>query len=159
MNRRSKSWLAPFFLVTLGSVLQNTGVLMVRGVKPNLPLVLLVALAFFTSELGHFVLAILLTLLPLELLLDPATIIIAVIIIALGAFLIHNRLPGKPLVNLVLMIGIGTFLFYLIVDPAFLGSDLKTVLVETVYNALGGLLAFALWARFLNHEKASRSAF
>ncbi len=142
-----KEFAGGIILVALAGFLQNTNLLNIGGVKPNIALAVLVTLAFFISTASVFLVLVVLALIALWF--EPVVTLELIIfaLLALGAFFLSQRLPGKSFVNNLILIGLLTLVFYLIADYRFIVGDPLTVLGEMVYNIILGGVLFAFLTR------------
>ena len=130
-------------LVALG-VAQSTDLLNFFGAKPNFLLVMMIALIFFTANiLDYFALtliAVILTGIQSGLSLEQ----LALAGISLLAFLIAQKIHWHPFfTNLVFIIS-GTFIFYILSEPAFILAYPKVIILEIFYNLILGILLFKI---------------
>ena len=131
-------------IVVLVGLLQSTELLAWGGVKPNVVLALLVSASFFVYHVRDYVVLTLLGALALrfsDLFVPELGVLVALLVII---FAIGARLPGKPFVNNLFLIGGATFLFYVILDYTTLRTSWGVFFVELVYNLVAGTVWFGL---------------
>ncbi len=138
-------FITAIILILLAGLLQNTELPSFYGVKINLVLVLLLTLSFFISDPRYYLVlalegALLLKVSPG---LDAQTI--ALLLLALSAFYLKKYLAWQPALSNVFLIAAATILFYIPVDFNFVIYNTPVLILEAIYNTLGGLvLYFAL---------------
>ncbi len=141
--------IAAVSIVIVAGLIQNTGFLVFYGIKPNLLLVALIALSFFLTDLfiyaGFIMLAIILLTISGGCCLD-STVFAAIVF---AAPFIGRRLHWQPLLNNLLLVGAGTFLFYLSASPVFLITNWMLVIGELIYNLVMGWILFEVFERCL----------
>ena len=147
------------FLIVMAGFLQNTNLINIAGIKPNLTLAILSTLAFFVTESAYYLLLVLIAVwfLRFESGLEFATSVFALVLLLV--FWVRNFLPGKPFFNNLLLIALSTLLFNLVIDFKFFGGDFFTVLIEMLYNIILGGLAFFALSRLFKDEKKFRFTF
>lgn len=144
-------------IILLGTLLQTTDLSAIAGVKPNIALALLITLSYFTVSFGSFGL---LTALAAALLAGAGADLretLAFATLALAAFVIGPRLPGKGLVNSAGLAALGTILFYLAVAPPFLGTGWRLVALEAFANALASAILFVIFRQAFPHAYAAKA--
>ncbi|HEY4475784.1 MAG TPA: hypothetical protein VJB92_03660 [Candidatus Paceibacterota bacterium] len=147
---------AAFILVAAAGLIQNTDTLNAFGIKPNLALAVLVALAFFITTLFVYSALVLtaVAFLRFEGGFELSTLVFA--IVAFLVFWLCEKLPGKNFINNILSIGLATLVFYLAADPAFFINDTISVIKEGVYNIIIGSAVFALASAFVYGKKRAQ---
>ena len=147
---------AAFILVAAAGLIQNTDTLNAFGIKPNLALAVLVALAFFITTLFVYSALVLtaVAFLRFEGGFELSTLVFA--IVAFLVFWLCEKLPGKNFINNILSIGLATLVFYLAADPAFFINDTISVIKEGVYNIISGSAVFALASAFVYGKKRAQ---
>lgn len=128
--------------VFLAGLFQNTELVSFYGIKINLVLVLTLAFGIFIEDLWHYLALSLVGILMLKTALGLDSQTLALLIILLAAFYFKDHLFGKPIINLVFLIIVGTLLFYLFLDPRFLISGIFILFLELIYNVITGLVAY-----------------
>ena len=143
--------LAVFLVAALG-MLQNTNFLNIAGVKPNLSLVLLIALSFFIRNFFVYLILVLVAgiFLRFEAAFEPANLVFTLLVVAV--YLLERKLPGRQFLNSLLLTALGTFIFYAVIDFSFFASYLFTIFEEMLYNIILGVLLFFISKRFFFHE-------
>jgi hypothetical protein len=131
-------------LVALAAIAQGAPAIAIAGVKPNVVLTVLIILSFFTSGVFSYFIFLFVgaVLLRFSSSFDPA--LLALLVTALGAFALHRRLPWHDGINNLVLIGVGTVLFYILADFHFLTIDPFTLFGEAVYNMVVGTALFFL---------------
>jgi len=145
------------FLVILLSGLQVFG-FSIFGIRPNLALAIIITASFFVENIWQgFLLVVLMTLI---LKFSPGfeSEILALSLIGVGAVLIKKYLPWHYFFSNLILVGLGTLIFYVI-----LASSLITSVIffeELAFNIIAGMIIFAflslLWDNKL-HEIFVRS--
>ena len=150
--------LALIFVLVAG-VLQNTDILNIYGIKPNITLTVLLTLSFAITSLSHylFLLLIAAVLLKFEIGLEATNLVF--IVLALIGFFINRKVSGEAFFNNLFLIAGATLFFYLLVDINFLYQNILTVFWEMLYNISLGALVYFSSHRFLPYEKAFRITF
>ncbi|MBI4192995.1 MAG: hypothetical protein HY536_00010 [Candidatus Colwellbacteria bacterium] len=150
-----KLHLCALALVALAGLLQNTSLVTVAGVKPNLVLAVFAALAFAPLGMVWF-----LTLVALGALLvyfpgaaSELAVLAALIVLM---FALAPRIPAKAAVAVPLAAALATLAFYLIIDVSLVTDRLDALLIELVYNATVALAASGLVTRVVVHEAPFR---
>ncbi|MEK7590266.1 MAG: hypothetical protein AAB454_00985 [Patescibacteria group bacterium] len=128
-------------LVAAASIIQNTQLFSVYGIKPDITLVvLLTAIPFVTNFLDYLILVFSAGIL----LQAPA----GFLIVSSAAYLIGRRLIWRQSLNNAILIISATIVFYLLSAPLFLYKNWNVVLAEIIYNLiLGGVFYFTLWSK------------
>jgi len=144
-----KRMLIAVIFVLIAGVFQNTSLLQVAGIKPNISLAILITLAFFLDTLLPYLVLVLLTgiLLRFEPGFELANLIFTAVVLLF--FFLERRLPGQPFLNNLILIAAGTLLFYSLLDWRFLYAEPLTVLGEMLYNIILGALAFFMIGRLM----------
>lgn len=139
--------------------LQNTNLVNLGDIKPNLTLVVLIALSFFMTNFFYYLILVLVAgiFLKFEAVFELNNLAFTLILFAV--YWLERKLPGRPFLNNVLLIAVSTLVFYALVDFTFLNSYPLTVFKEMVYNIILGILVFFISRRFLFHEKGFRASF
>ncbi len=129
-------------LLFLAGLLQGTSLLTIAGVKPNVTLVILLVLAFVTSNFPIYFFFVLggIIFIRFSPLFDPSLLAIAAI--AFCAFLLKKWLPWHQSINSIVFSASGTVIFYLLGDAAFIGREPFTILGEAAYNTVIAAAAF-----------------
>ncbi len=139
-------------------ILQNTELVTIFGVKPNLVLAFLIALAFSLRDFWRY-LAVLLTavlFLQYQHSFDLGVVLLAAI--ALAIFLFTERFPARTFVNVAIAVSGGTLAFYALVQFPFLLREPLTVFLELVYNVVGGIFFYGIIHFLFSYEKAFRAS-
>ena len=128
-------------LVAAASIIQNTQLFSVYGIKPDITLVvLLTAIPFVTNFLDYLILVFSAGIL----LQAPA----GFLIVSSAAYFIGRRLIWRQSLNNAILIISATIVFYLLSAPLFLYKNWNVVLAEIIYNLiLGGVFYFILWPK------------
>lgn len=134
--------LSIFVVIIILGFLQSTEVLSLFHVKPNAVLVLLITASFFITRFFPYLLAVFFGILALRTttLFDVALGIIA--FSAIVSYFVGGRLPGRPAANNILLILVGTLLFYAVVDSSFILAHPMVLLAELLYNGFMGTIFF-----------------
>lgn len=143
-------------VLLLAGFIQNTALLNIGALKPNVSLVVLIVTAFFiTNSLNYLILVLIAgVFLRFEPGLDLANIVFTMI--ALASFLAIKKMPGQPFLINLFLIALSTFVFYLVLDWRFLAGEAFIVGGEMVYNVILGSILFAFFDKFLGYEKKFR---
>lgn len=145
-----------FLVVGLAALFQVSPVFELDGLRPNLVLAALVAFSFFLRESVAYLTAVFLALIVLRFRPEAELTALAMTLVAIAAFFAHNLIPGKPFINNIIIVALGTPLFYLIAESSFLLSGTITVLQEMVYNVFMGAVFFLIAHRLLGYEEELR---
>ena len=140
-----KKFVLVFLLVILFGLLQSTNLVMIAGVKPNLLLVLLIALAFFVEDIWTYGFFILLAggLLKTQGFFTPDLVVFTVLVMA--SAWAANTWHALPAANNLILAGAATALFYLLTGPLYIVSNFSAFGIELVCNLV---LAFILYQVF-----------
>jgi len=130
------------FILLVGalSFLQAFG-FSVFGVKPNLALAVLIAISFFIANLWEGFLLVLLAALILKFAPGFEKGILTFSLIAAAGLIVKKYLPWRYFLSNLILIGIGTFIFYLFLNPNLIISVI--FLKEIVLNLVAGIIIFA----------------
>ncbi len=142
--------------VGFAALLQTSVVFDFGGVKPNFTLAALIALSFFMKERIFYFSAIFFALLILRFKPEFELTALAMVLISGASFFARNLIPGKPFINNLILIALGTPVFYLIADPNFVLRDTFTVFEEMFYNVFLGAVFFFAAKRIFRHEEEFR---
>lgn len=136
---------AVLLIIIAAGFVQNTGLFVLYGIKPDLLLSALIALSFFLPDIfiygGFIVLAVIFLTLSGNCCFDS----VAFTLIVFAAPFIGRRLHWQPLFNNLFLIGAGTILFYLLASPTFLINNWPLVIGELIYNLVMGWIFFQIF--------------
>lgn len=138
-----------FLLILTAGLLQNTDILMVAGVKPNLLLVIMVALAFFVEDAwiyGFFILEAA-ALLAVGGFFAPEIIVFA--LLAITAAWIAARWHTQAILTAALVVSSFTVIFYAFSEPSYLLSSPGRISIELIYNLVLGVIFFNVFTQCL----------
>lgn len=138
-----------FLLVAALGILQNTDILNVYGVKPNLILAFLIATSFFLDSIPLFLLLVIVSAVFLRFSGGWEWELLVLAVLVVFAAWTGRIIAWRPVFSVAFLIGIGTMLFYLAVGRQFLLAAWPTVLGEMGYNAILGVLVY----KWLSYEK------
>ncbi len=138
--------------VVLAVILQNTGLLNVYGIKPNLALASLVSVSFFAADLASYIFLVVAALIGLKFRASFEVDSLIMAGLSLASFVMGRRLQWKPIINNILLIGGGTILFYLLASPGFIAANSQIVIGELVYNVVLGTIIFKIFEEW-SHDK------
>jgi len=151
------NFFTPLFLVIVLSGLQVFG-FSVFGIKPNLALAVIITASFFVENIWQGFLLVALAGLILKFAPGFENEILTLSLIGAGAILIRKYLPWHYFFSNLILIGLGTLIFYVI-----LASNLITSIIffeELAFNIIVGIIIFAflssLWDN-KSHEIFLRS--
>lgn len=133
--------LSLILLICLLSFIQSLG-FSISGVKPDLALVGVIAVSFFVSNLWEGFLLVALAALILKFSPGFESEILTLSLIGAGALMIKKYLPWHYFFSNLILITVGTFIFYL-----FLAANLIPTIIffkELILNLIAGTLIFAL---------------
>lgn len=147
-----------FLLVAAAGFIQNTDALNAFGVKPNLTLVVLVALSFFVPKFYEYLILVLeaVLLLRFETRFEVSLLIFAGL--AFVVFWLCEKMPSSNFLNNMILAGTATILFYLISDWFFFARETALIFKEAVYNIAIGMIVFSA-LNLLNYGKKNRTEF
>ncbi|PIR89205.1 MAG: hypothetical protein COU07_01945, partial [Candidatus Harrisonbacteria bacterium CG10_big_fil_rev_8_21_14_0_10_40_38] len=131
-----------FVIVLVSGLIQNTDILSIGQLKPNLILVVLFALAFFIPSAPFY--ALLAVLADAIVRFHPFFVRMdfVFLFLVLASYWVSGRLPSKPMFNYVIIITIGTLLLYALASPSFIIKAPVTVFFELIYNNIIGFIIF-----------------
>ncbi len=144
-------------LILVMGILQNTDLLLIAGVKPNLLLVLMIALAFFVEDAwlyGFYILECV-ALLASGGLFAPE--IVTFVLLLLAAAWVSARWHTQAILTAGLVFAASTVFFYIFSEPTYLLSSPGLIGIELVYNVVVGLLLFKICENFLNTNSMLRT--
>ncbi len=148
MKHPTIQWIIILVACIALALIQSTDFVNVFGVKPDLLLVgLIVAIAFVPTFI-HYCALVILGVLSLRFSLTFGKEFPIVGVIALVAFFISERLPGKAWINMILLIVIGTVAWYFLVDSSFIPEHPGIVFQEIAYNSIVGMALFWIAKRY-----------
>ncbi len=147
-----RKFLLALLLVVLAGLIQNTGLFLVFGVKPDLLLAVLVAASFFLESFwAHLLLlALSVLLLRFESGFRPELLVFA--FLAASVFLVSRRLPWRRSVSNFILIVAGVVIFYALADTAYLFNNIISVAAEIIYTGVFGVLFYDLFRQLGNNE-------
>ncbi len=137
-NKELLIFLTGIILVLLAGLLQNTELISFYSVKVNLVLILLLVLIFFVHDLRYYLILALEGVLLLKVApgLDVQTLVLLFLVLA--AFYLKKRLVWQPVFSNALLIAVATVLFYALADFNFMIYSTPTLILEIIYNTIGG---------------------
>lgn len=141
------------------ALLQQAPALSWFGVRPNLPLSFLVAVAFILSDFFIFAGLCLIAVAligPTSGLSFEKSVFVALLV---AVFFVRERIPLRPLSGIFCMTAIVTLAFYGIVDAGFLAFDSIAVFYEMIYNALIAMGFYIGLRRIFLHGKTTTPFF
>lgn len=150
MDRRIISQL---LLATIAAVLQGVFWLSLGGIKINLVLIVLLALAFLVRDWRDYLLLVFWSGLLIRSNDEWDWTASALILIVLLVYLIKKFLPWQPLINYLIFVVVATVGFYGLIDWHFLVDDTIIFLKELAYNTLFGGLIYLILARFYEQQQ------
>lgn len=144
------------FFVALAFVLQPNHFLSVRGINPNLILVIVFLVVILERNFFGFLFLIFTIILLSFVFLSfwPKEIFIAAVL-GLAFFLLKKFLTGNVFSDSLITIFLGTLVFYSITDFHYLTSNPIAVIGELLYNMTLGISAIFAITNFF-HEKENR---
>lgn len=150
---RTKRLIVAVILILVAGVLQNTSLLELGGVRPNVALAVLITLTIFINETLSYLVLVLLAgiLLRFESGFELVNLVFAGV--ALLVFFLHRRLPGRAFLSNLILIALGTLIFHSLADWRFVLLEPLTVFGEMVYNIILGAGLFLLSQRFIGYER------
>lgn len=128
-------------LMISGSILQNANFLSLAGIRPNLVLVLAMALAFFLKSFPVYLSALIagLVFLQTDSLFEKP--LLAIFVLGLAAFWKKRALPSRPSFSFMVFVGLATLVFDLVFYGGRFLSALPSVAGEMFYNlCLAGII-------------------
>ncbi|OGY65851.1 MAG: hypothetical protein A3A16_02180 [Candidatus Harrisonbacteria bacterium RIFCSPLOWO2_01_FULL_44_18] len=131
-------------LVIAAGILQNTDLLNIAGVKPNLSLAALIVLGFFINKFTDYLILILISALLIKTAAGFEISIIVFAAIPAIFYFLRRLLPWRASLNNLILIFAGTLLLYLLIDPAFISRGVGIFISEAAYNLILGAVLF--WA-------------
>ena len=125
-------------LLFVAALFQNTALLTIAGVKPNVVLVALVLLAFSASHFFVYIVFVIGGIIFLRFSPGSDPALLAIAGIACAVFFVKEWFPWKEMVNCLAVIILGTLAFYLLTGFSFLWHDPFTIAMEIAYNTVIG---------------------
>lgn len=136
-----------FFLVLLIIIfgfMQNTYLLMIDGIKPNILLVVLTILVPIVPSFFEYLILVLVSGIVLRSGGAFNADFFAFEAIVITSYLVYRYLLWSRPLNSLILVVLSSFLFYLLTDPLFLYSYYNIVLVEAIYNLILGFGLFII---------------
>lgn len=137
-----------FALLVVALAFIQSNPLFIFGVKPNLVLAGLLALAFLAPSFLYYVFLVLIAVVVLRwrpVIWEPA--VLATAALGLGCWWIRRWLTARDSLNLLGMSLAATVIFYIIVDPSFAYRAWISVLAEAIYNSAAALILFYIFRK------------
>ena len=133
-------------LVVVVGLMQNTTLVNIAGVKPNLILVLLLFFIPLTANFYEYLVLLLVAGSVLNLGGSFNGNVVVLLVALVFAYLIHRRLLWAKYFNNLILIALSTALFYVLSSPSFIYENWDIVLREIIYNLiLGSVLILLLF--------------
>lgn len=129
-------------ILIFSGVLQNSGLLNVFGIKPNLLLTALIVLSFFSRTFLRYFVLLIIGVFFSRFMAGPEIEPVALGILSLATFGLRGHLPWLPVVNILALTAVGTVLFYLLTGPSFVYNNLAIAVGEIIYNVVLSALLF-----------------
>ncbi len=147
-----RKFLLAIALVVFAGLIQNTGLFLIFGIRPNLLLALLVACSFFMESFAAYLGVLLgaIFFLRFESGFRPELLIFAVL--AVSVFLVGRLLPWRQSVNNLVLTVIFVVLFYALADISYLWTGALAVAGEIVYTSIFGILFYDLFRQLVDNE-------
>lgn len=144
--------------IALAGALQATDLVVIGSAKANLTLAALAAFAFIVPTFAWY--AGLLIVAGFFVRFAPGLdlALLAFVGVCLAIFVASRALVAVPALGAPVLAAAATVVFYLLLDPAFLGAAPVTVFAELFYNALVAAGCYLIAAR-LGHEQEIRISF
>jgi hypothetical protein len=160
MEDRSSTghFILSIILVAIAAFLQQTEVVRLFGVKPNLALAVTAALVFFLRYPLHYIVVVLVGGLLLKFEPGAQGILVAFLGVSLTMFLLRRLLPSTEIVNISLFSVAGVGSIYLLADSTFFFKNLATVSIEAALTALVAILVHIALMRFTSNAPTLRLA-
>ncbi len=149
MDRRLASQI---FLAVLFALLQNTNFLSLGGIKINLALILLLALAFIVRNWMEYSCLIILVSILLKVEAGWDWNVIVFILVILGVYFLKKFLPWQILLNYLFSVFLSTLVLYLLLDWHFIQNNFIIFFKELTYNMIFGALLYLILARFYGEK-------
>lgn len=130
-------------LISIGLV-QATDLLKVFGVKPNVLLVMMMALSFFALSFLDYSAFILIATVLAGFESGLAIEQLAIAGVSLGAFLAAPKIHWHPFFTNLAFVFFGTLIFYFLSEAPFIITSAKILALELIYNLLFGILLFQI---------------
>ena len=152
----------PRFFLVLASIvllglLQSTSLLAVGGVKPNVLLMFLIALAFFVSDIWQYSFFILVAGVLLKTQGSFAPELLVFTVLALLAAWVAGTWHTLPVLNNIVLAGVATILFHLAVGLSYLVSHPGQLGIELVYNLVISALLFQIFNQCIKTSSMLRT--
>lgn len=146
-----------FLALVLLGLLQSTALLAIGGVKPNILLMFLIALAFFVEDLWQYIFFILVAgaLLKTQGFFTPELLVFTVL--ALLAAWVAATWHAQPVINNIILAAAATLLFYLGTSPSYFVLHPGQLGIELVYNVVVSALLFNIFNQCLKTSSMLRT--
>lgn len=154
MTSTKRFLLLSFGTLFLSSALTHAGSISFASVQPNLILISLIVSALFTSNALFISLLIgLATIFSRQ---TPAvfdSLAIGTAVAGFTAFFIKQRAVWPDRVGVFILVAYATLVVYLVVSPTFIATHFGLFSLESLINALIGILYFELFAFFVGRAE------
>lgn len=150
-----KNRIIVFLLVAVAAWLQNTEMLTLYGVKPNLALVLLIILAGITSSLVFFSSLVIVSVLVLQNVFFVSWPTIVFILLTFLIFFLLKRLPWRTTINIFTTIVLFSVIFLILVEPLFVINNVRVIIQELIYNVILGIILYSALFYFFKQQYLS----
>jgi len=153
LNKRVWFIALSILVVLLAATLQNEHVFGISGIRPNLVLVVLIVLCFFTNDLGLFCLLILLACIGIRFAPGISREALALTLVSLAAFFVKERAVWPGVFATAILLLLGTFCMYAFIQPQFIYQDFGSVVFESVYNIVLGFVLFEIVSLYVKKTR------
>lgn len=144
------------FFVSFGFILQSNRFLSVRGINPNLIILIIFLGVILEKDFSRFLISILITI-ALSLIFWPYWLKEILILSALGlaAFPLKKFLTGNDFSDLLILVFSANLAFYSLINFHYILSNPMAIIAELFYNMVLGILTIFVIKIFF-HEKKTR---
>ncbi|MDD5547515.1 MAG: hypothetical protein PHN74_01250 [Candidatus Pacebacteria bacterium] len=131
-------------LVLIAAILQNTYLVEFYGIKPNFVLAVLLALVVFVDNFWNYLILSFLGVIILKF--NPAINKESLLMLFLPILAFYSKkiMIRRSLLNIVLLIGVFTLIFYLVADASFIVKTPFLFILETIYNIFIGSAVYLI---------------
>jgi len=149
-----KQLFSGLIFIFIAFFLQQSSLLDISYITPNILLVVSISLVFFIREKTlYYFLAFFVS---FFIYISTGSLSVSGFFFALivTAFFIHTHLPASSFISFIFLVGIATPVLYLFIDPSFSLSNPVTILGEMLYNiGIGMIVFFMVQSIFYYEEK------
>lgn len=155
MSSNNKYWffIASVIIVLISATLASGHFLGIGGIRPNITLAVLIALCFFIDNLFFYSFLVIFGCIGIRFAPGISIEAVAFALVAMAAFFIKERFVWRSVFGVGILIFLGTFGIYALVQPTFIYQHFWIVIFEAVYNIVLGLAFFQLISLYVKKTR------